>query len=319
MALSDLQVFQEFTQTTMTEVQDQQVEIFNQANRGGIILTSGSYEGDYSTESFWKKIDGLVRVRNPYGSGAVTAKTMSQGEITSVKVARGTPPVTIDPGMFRWIQKNPQEAGVVLGQQLAGDRMREQLNTAIMIYIAAISGQSSLVNDATSGTATLSTLVGGAAKFGDRSQDIVSWVMHSKSLFDIYNQALQNNNRLFDFGNIQVIEDGFGRPLVITDSPNLIDATPNPDQYYQLGLTQGAVVVELGNEFEDNIQTNNGDENIGRTYQAEWAYNLGVKGFTWDRANGGKAPTNAALATSTNWDKTVTSDKDLAGVLVKTL
>ena len=90
-------------------------------------------------------------------------------------------------------------------------------------------------------------------------------------------------------------------------------------KYVALGLVAGAAIVERNDDFMQNIETSNGGENIRRNYQAEWSYNLGLKGFTWDKANGGKAPNNAALALGTNWDKNVTSNKDLPGVVVVTV
>lgn len=317
MALSDLAVFQEYAQTSMTETQDQAIDKFNANVRGGIILTSKAHEGDFSSTAIWAKISGLVRRRNAYGSGAQGALTMSQLVNTSVKVAAGTPPINIDPGMLKWIQKSPEEAGVVIGTQMAEDSMSDMLNTGIMAYVAAVGNVASNVYDGTAGTAKLESLMSGASKFGDRSQDLVAWLMHSKSAFDIYGQALANSNRLFQFGNVQVVDDGFGRPIIMTDSPALI-TSGTPDTYHQLGLAAGGIIVEQGNEFTDNIETKNGDENILRTYQAEWVYQLGIKGFTWDTATGGKSPNDAALGAAANWDKISTSHKDLAGVLVNT-
>lgn len=317
MALSDLAVFQEYAQTSMTETQDQAIDKFNQNVRGGIILTSKAHEGDFSNTSIWAKISGLVRRRNAYGSGAQTPLTMSQLVNTSVKVAAGTPPVEIDPGMLKWIQKSPEEAGVVIGTQMAEDSMADMLNTGIMAYVSAVGNVASNVFDGTAGTAKLESLMSGASKFGDRSQDLVAWLMHSKSAFDIYGQALANSNRLFQFGNVQVVDDGFGRPIIMTDSPALITSGV-PDTYHQLGLAAGGIIVEQGNEFTDNIETKNGGENLLRTYQAEWVYQLGLKGFTWDTASGGKSPNDAALGAAANWDKLSTSHKDLAGVLVNT-
>jgi hypothetical protein len=66
------------------------------------------------------------------------------------------------------------------------------------------------------------------------------------------------------------------------------------------------------------VEITNGNENISRTWQAQWSFNLGLKGFAWDKTNGGKSPTTAALTTGTNWDKFATSNKDLPGVLVNT-
>lgn len=318
MALSDLVVFSEYAYSTMTEMQDQQVQLFNAATRGGIVLQTGNHQGDFSEEAMWARISGLVRRRNAHGSGPVAEKTLEHLVDTSVKVAAGTPPVRIDPGMLKWIQRSPEEAGVVVGRQMAEDSVADMLNTAILCYVAAIGQVSDVVYDHTAtGTTSLIALNKGAAKFGDRSNALVAWVMHSKSAFDIYGEALTNATRLFVFGNVRVIEDGFGRPLVVTDSPNLVDTAPAPGVYMTLGLTPGAILVSQNGDFTDNVETKNGDENIIRTYQAEWTYNVGIKGFAWDKINGGKSPTNAALGTATSWGRYATSHKDLAGVLVK--
>ncbi|MNO64399.1 hypothetical protein D3C76_551270 [compost metagenome] len=58
----------------------------------------------------------------------------------------------------------------------------------------------------------------------------------------------------------------------------------------------------------------NGKERIETTIQTDYTFGLGLKGYTWDVTNGGKSPSNAALATGTNWDKTASSIKDTAGV-----
>lgn len=320
MALSDLKVFQEEVQTNFTEMQDQAIEKFNGAVNGGIILTSKAHEGDFSSTAIWAKIQGLVRRRNAYGSGAVSLKVLSQLVQTSVKVAAGTPPIEINPGMLKWIQKDPTEAGVVIGKQLAEDSLADMLNVGIGVYVAGVGNVATNVFDGSATVAKIESLMGGAAKFGDRAQDIRVWLMHSKSQFDIYGQALANGTSLFNFGNVDVKQDGFGRPIVVTDSPQLMltdGVGVGVDMYYQLGLSTGAIVVEQGNEFTDNVETSNGSENILRTYQAEWVYQLGLKGFTWDTTTGGKSPNNAALFTAANWDKISTSKKDLAGVLVK--
>ena len=76
--------------------------------------------------------------------------------------------------------------------------------------------------------------------------------------------------------------------------------------------------MQPNGDFHAILQDTAGGENIKTTYQAEWTYNVGLKGYAWDIAAGGKSPTDVALGTSTNWDKVATSNKDTAGVLVKT-
>lgn len=318
MALSDLAVFSEYVYTAQTEVLRQKVELFNAATRGGIVLAAVAHQGDYSDATLWAKISGLVRRRNAYGTGAVSAKELAMLVDTMVKVAAGTPPVNMPPGMFEWIQRNPEEGGAIVGQQLAVDTMADMLNTAILACAAALSGVAAVVSDGTAGLATVKSFNNAQALFGDAYNDLVCWVMHSKPLFDIFGSALTNAEGLFSFGSVNVKTDPFGRIFVISDSPSLFDAVPTPDQYKTLGLVAGAIRVHQNGDFTDNMQTINGQENIQRNYQAEWSYELGIKGFAWDKTNGGKSPNDAALGTATNWDRYATSVKDLAGVLLKT-
>jgi hypothetical protein len=322
MALSDLAVFSEYVYSAMTEVLRQQVNLFNAASRGTIALRSAAHVGDFSDVAFWAKVNGLVRRRNPYGSGTVAEKNLQQIVDTMVKVAAGTPPIRIDPGQFNWIQRNPEEGGAVIGQQLAVDTMADMLNTAILATAAAMSGVAAINYDGTAAVADVTVFNHGQALFGDAYQDILAWIMHSKPLFDVYDNALQNTNGLFTFGTVNVRQDGFGRVFIVTDSPSLM-GTPvvGPPAYtphLTLGLVAGAIRVDQNGDFTDNIDTLNGEENIKRTYQAEWSYELGIKGFAWDNATGAKAPNDAALGTATNWDRYATSEKDLAGVMIAT-
>lgn len=318
MALSDLAVFSEYAYDTMTEVTRQQVDLFNAASRNAIMLSGTAHQGDYSERAFYKKISGLVKRRNAYGSGTVASKVLQHLVDTMVKVAAGTPPVELDPGQFKWIQQNPEVAGAAMGQQLAKDAMADMLNTALLGTRVALNSIASIKYDGTADTPNTLDAVKlnkGAVKFGDQSKDIAVWVTHSKAMHDFWGMAIANTTQLFRYETINVITDPFGRVFVVTDAPGLI-VTGLPDTYHTLGLVTGAIEVDQNNDFTDNYETKNGDENIKRTYQAEWTFNLGIKGFSWDKTNGGKSPTDAALAVATNWDRYATSDKDLAGVII---
>lgn len=321
MALSDLAVFNEFVRSTKSEELAQNVERFNAASLGAISLKAAANEGDYSDETMFQKISGLVRRRNAYGSGAVSKKVLVNITDTMVKVAAGTPPVEINPGMFKWIQQDPKVAGAVIGAQLAKDAMADMLNTSLLAAKAAFANVgASVVLDATGltpDTLTSINMNNAAYKFGDAVQDIVAWVIHSTPMRDFYNTALGNDASLFSYGTINVMADPFGRRFIVTDSPALVTAG-SPNIYHNLGLVTGGIRIEENNDFTENVETSNGDENILRTYQAEWSFNLGIKGYAWDKTNGSHSPTDSALATGTNWDKFATSIKDTAGVLLET-
>ena len=192
------------------------------------------------------------------------------------------------------------------------------LNTGIGVCVSAIGQVAAVVNSDAANFLSLRSLNTTAAKFGDRASDIKVHILHSTPMHDLFDNALANAERLFTHASVNVMEDGFGRRFIMTDSPSLVDLTPTPDNYRTLSLAQGAIMIQRNNDFLDNIETSNGDESLQRTYQAQWSYNVAIRGFAWDKTNGGKSPSDAELLTATNWDQTATDIKDLAGVMTIT-
>jgi len=103
--------------------------------------------------------------------------------------------------------------------------------------------------------------------------------------------------------------------IVVTDAPSLLDTTPTPDQDLVLSLVEGGLVVADPNDPIFNIETNNGNEMIETTMQADYDFTIGVKGYAWDKTTGGASPTDADLGTGANWDQVTTDVKSTAGVL----
>lgn len=293
--------------------------LFNERTRGGLVLTTGNIQGDFSTMAFFNRLTGLVRDRDITSDAAVSSIDFSMDNISRVKYAKGTPPVRIDRHRWQWMQKNPEDAIALIAQQLAEETMAAQLSLAAGAIIAANANVgATLTYDGTAGTASLSGLVEAAQLFGDRSSDIGCWLMHSKSAKDLKIAAITNSNDLFKFGTITVAQDVDGRPIIISDLPTLV-YTSSGTKYHVLGFTPGAAVVEAEQDFFFNLDTRNGTENIAATWQAQWTENIGLKGFTYDTANGGANPTRATLLTGTNWDKKATSVKDCGAVVANFL
>lgn len=316
--LNDFVVFNDFAQRSFTEVMDQQVNLWNTATRNALVMTSGSNIGDFMEESSYSEIANLVGNRNAYSTGSLTAVDLAQLLNVSVKVGGGTKPVQYTGTSFDWTQRPADEAGVVFGEQVAAGAMQYKLNTAIAALVASLSA-TDVTYDGTAATASLASLNQGAGKMGDRQSQIAAWIMHSKSITDIYGASLANSNRLFTFGTVNVVDDGFGRPLIMTDSDALHFDNTGTENYHQLGLVSGACVVEDNGDMRTYTETKVELENAKQIVKGEFSFNVGVKGYAWDKANGGKSPNDAALALSTNWDRTATSHKDTAGVKVTTL
>lgn len=317
MALTNLQVFTQNAQDSFTETLRQQVDLFNAATNGGLVLRSGTMTGDFADTAFWEKLTGLVRRRDAYATGAVTPIALSQLLDTAVRVDAGTPPIQIDPHWFQRINANPGVEGVVIGRQLAVETLADMVNVGIGCVVASVGQVAGFTNDITGdATPTLNprALNRSVAKFGDRSSDVRVHIMHSVPMHDLFGDALANAERLFTYDTVNVIQDPFGRRYVMTDSPSLV-VSGTPDTYYTASLVSQALMIQRNNDYLDNTDITNGDESIRRTFQAQWSFEIGVKGFAWDKAGGGKSPNNAELATAANWDRHATDDKDLPGVL----
>lgn len=321
MALSTMQVFQDFMYQSATETIRQQIELFNGATNNAMQLRTTGNVGDFAHEVTYAAISNLMRRRNAYGSGSISTTALGQLDHVAVKIAGGTAPVLFEPQQFTWIQRNPEEAGVVIGEQVARGVLADEVNTAILALVAALSGNTGVTHDATAGKLDLAALNKGAGKFGDRMMDISTWVIHSKAMTDLFDNALTNSSRLFEFGTVRVTEDGFGRRFVMTDSPGLYvpeaGGAGTDDNYQTIGLTTGAAVVEDNDDYYGTVEERTGNENIERVFQAEYTFNLGLKGYSWDTSI--KSPDDSALGTAANWSKIASSDKDTAGVLISSL
>lgn len=314
----DLKVFNEQTYLALTETIDQDVSKFNEVSGGTIVLQNTPTKGDFDIRASFKAISGLVRRRNVYGQGTVASKRLEQLLSASVKIAAGTPPIIYENAQYRWIQQNPELAAIEIGTQLAKARLADMLNTGISAGVAAISSNTAMVLDEKTKAPTFDVLNKGAAKFGDRSGALRAWVMHSSTMHNLYSKALANTERLFTYDGINVIRDPFGRLFVVTDSPELVSTTSGTT-YRTLGLVENGIVVNGNNDFDSVLEKRTGGENLQAIYQAEWSFNVGVYGYSWNTEGADKkSPTNTALASKANWSKSASFDKDTAGVLVLT-
>lgn len=315
MALVDMKVFNQYLMEATAETLGQNVERFNGASNGAIVLTSMNFEGDFFQRSFYAALHSAQRRVDRYAAqGAAAATALSQLQENSVKVAGGFGPISFEPGQMTWIQKNEAEAIAVISGQLAEAIMQDQLNSGIAAAVAAISNQVTATNDVSAtGGITYSALNDAHALFGDRSGSLVAQIMTGSVFHKLIGQNLTNTPQLFQAQNVTVV-DILGKPVIVTDAPSLYEAgVPNKDKV--LSLASGGVTVMDGSDVITNIETSNGQTRIETTMQADYSFGLGLLGYAWDTTNGGKSPTDAEIATGTNWDKVATDIKHTAGVI----
>lgn len=315
MSLSQMQVFNQYIMPATIETLQQMVQKFNEASSGAIRLTTEGFDGDFLQESFFAAVHSAQRRVDRYAAQASVSPTdLTQLKHSSVKVAGGFGPIRFEPSQMTWLNKPTAEGIEVASRNFAEALLADQLNTAIAALVAAISNQAAATNDVSASAGITYAAINGAhAKFGDSSGLLVAQVMTGEVFHKLIGQNLANAEQLFDARSVNVV-DILGRPVIVTDAPALYQAgTPNKQKV--LSLADSAAIVSDAGDVISNIETTNGQTRIETTLQVDYTFGLGLKGYTWDEANGGKSPSDAELATGSNWDKVATSIKSTAGVI----
>ncbi|MCR8490929.1 major capsid protein [Ochrobactrum sp. WV_118_8] len=317
MSLSQMQVFNKYFMPAIIETLAQMVQKFNAASNGAIRLTTEGFEGDFLQESFFASIHSAQRRVDRYAAQAAAAATdLTQQKHSSVKIAGGFGPIRYEPSQMTWLQKPTAEGIEVASRNFAEAMMADQLNTAIAGLVAAIGNQPDATNDVSAATDPALSYVAmndAHAKFGDHSGNLIAQVMNGTAYHKLIGANLVNTAQLFQAQNVRVV-DILGKPVIVTDAPALYEAG-TPNKLKVLSLAESAAIVHDGSDVITNIETSNGQTRIETTMQMDYSFGLCLKGYTWDEANGGKSPSDAEIATGTNWDKVATSIKHTAGVL----
>lgn len=315
MALSNMQVYNDEIVGTTIELLGQKTDVFNAASGGAIVLSSTTWRGDFSKESFFNQIASAKRRVDRYAAIATQAPTaLTQGEHVGVKVAGGFGPVLFEPSQMTWLNEDPASAIRAISEGFADALLADQLNTSVGAAVAAVSGQAALVNDVSASAGlTLNALNNSHAKFGDQSQLLVTDVMTGAAWHKLVDKALTNSSQLFVSGNVMVV-DVLGKRYVVSDIPALYEAgTPNKSKV--LSVTASGIIVDNTSDIIANMDTANGSTRIQTTWQADYSFGLKLKGYSWDVANGGKSPIDSELFTASNWDKAVAENKHTLGTL----
>ena len=304
----------------MTEVLMQNAALFNESSANAIQLVPQEVKGNFERESFFTQITSLVSRRDVTSVASVTDQKMAQGEHADVKINRKIGPVANTLDSFRKISVDPQEMSFLLGQQIGKAVALDYVNTTVKSLVAALGNVTSTnaYDYSATGTMNHNVLVSGLSKMGDNAKSVVCWVMHSKVYFDLLGQAI--TDKIINVADVAIAQgtvQTLGRPVIITDAADLLVAG-TPNNYFTLGLVEGGATVKESEEKEIVSLLITGLENLVMRIQGEYAFNMQLKGMSWDTANGGVNPLDATLATSANWLQAATDSRSLPGVRIKT-
>lgn len=324
---SDFKVYHEQFYGGMYEELSQEVDIFNVASRNTIRLITQDQLGDYTYESFFDRVSSLITRRDTTSVSAATSQKLTQGELIGVKINRKIGPVdeTLDAWekVGKYGEDAQREMSYQLGRQVGEEIAHDMVESSINAVEAALSGQANNTYDATGQTTktmTVTHLLNGLVKMGDKASKVICWFMHSKQYFDLMKQAV--SDKIYEEAGVVVYGGSpgtLGRPVVVVDADGLYLGADSSESTYQcLGLVENAVIVteSESKRLVDEIVT--GLENLVFRIHGEYAYNLKIKGFAWDTTNGGTNPTELKIRTASNWDKAYSSAKNLAGIRIVT-
>lgn len=316
---SDFKIYHEQFFTGFSEVAMQNAQVFNGLSNNAIRLLPEALKGDYEQGSFVTEISNLITRRDLTSTAAVTDLAMQMGEYVGVKINRKIGPIAHTVDAFRKIAEDPAIFSLILGQQFGKGILLDYVKAATKSATAALANVAAVLHDY-SGTGAITTaeLATGLSKFGDGASQIKCWVMHSKVFWDLVKEQIAAKiTNVADVAVNEAMPGSLNRPIIVTDAADLVVAG-TPTKYYTLGLVENAILVKESEERVIESQVTLGLEQIIMRLQGEFAYNLSLKGFAWDIANGGANPADAAVATAGNWDKVATDNRSLAGVIIKT-
>lgn len=321
---SDFQIYHAEFNGAFVETLQQNVQGFNESSAGTIRLVPESLRGHYDKESFFDVVSSLVARRDITSTSTAADTAVTQDEFVGVKLNRKVGPIALSLDALKKIGRGEdaqREASFIMGQQAARAIQTDYMNSALRACEAALDNVSALEHSATDGTLETTDLIAGLKKFGDAAGNIRAWVMHSAQFYDLLSN--QVTNAIYRANGVEIMEGTpvtLGRPVVVTDSDALVETdgvSSGVDAYSVLGLVQGAIEVVESEPATMVTDLITGYENIFWRVQGEHAFNLRLRGFKWDVTNGSTNPTDATVATGTNWDKAVTSDKLLPGIIIK--
>lgn len=329
---TDFVIYNDEFYSQFNETLTQFSDAFNGGSANSIVLITDPTKGNAKKEAFFQSIgSSLVSRRDISSTSAQTPQKLSSDDRRHPKLSRKYyVENTLD--SLRRIGVGSGEFSLAVGEQVARAVAIEYINRGLAGTVAAMlgvtsggpSGSGVVVDKIASASDTdktmrISYLIEALERFGDASQQIVAWVMHSHAFFDLMGEQATNiTDRLAGATIYEGTVGTLGLPVVVTDSASLKSAdgiTTGSDKYYTVGLTAGGIMLEQDGQPTQVARVETGKENLTFEIQGEYDFTLGVKGY--DYTDTTVNPADSAIGTTANWNNVMASPKSTAGVIIE--
>lgn len=324
---ADFKIYDSQFQAGFWEGVQQQIDIFNGASAGTIVLENYDIKG-YFEQAAFDQLTDAIRIRTLSSVADVSDTKMSQAELVGVKVNWAQGPVAMTRDAFIKAARDPGQFSLVLGQQLGQLVPQLQVNAACASLFGAVTVASAAATAgvydqgalSVGGTVSYKGLVTGLAKLGDRMNSVAAWLMDGATYAALMGDALST----YMVPNVAgaVVANGsaptLGKPVIITDASYLKvnPASTLSDRSLIYGLVPGAVRVRVSEPPAALTMPVLGKTNILYRFQAEGAFTVNIRGCAWS-TGAGHNPALSDLAAD-NWLLVASSIKGGPGVVIKT-
>lgn len=339
--MKDLDLFLSSFHTAMIEQLWYNINLFNGAVNGAIVLSTRRQRrmaGGVEQWDFFRRPTGLVTQRDPVGNRQLDLKAIVNGMANAIRIAWTTEAFDFSKNVWNWIGRDASLAGVVFGRAMADEILQAYLLRAFTIIKATVGSNDSTLIDVTqeptsaTNTVNLTNMLYTADAFGDASSLLRAWIMPSAAKTELLVDNVKNSTQLFTIGTVNISRDVEGRTFITSDDPSLRDYVTvgggSAMAYWCFGLVANAIVIEDLDDWDEIYDAKGGYENILRTYNANWSSRIAVLGYKFDETqltdsndeNGKFASASlAALNAPENWSMIVQSHKHAAGVALHAL
>ncbi len=302
----DLIIYDQLAQAAYLERLQDNLNVFNQASNGAIVLKDELIVGDFKKDAFYK-IGGAIEHRDVNSTATVETKKIGMGEQVGVKVPFMYGPYETTEEAFKRRGRSTDEFSIIVGQDYADALVAGYWKYATAALQGAIGTNSDMLVTAKFSEHGKKVLTQGMRKFGDKFGRLSLWVMDSASYFDIVDGAIAD--KLYQEADTVIyggLPGTMGVPVLVTDQAK-------KDTIY--GLQAGAINITNSQLPAFRSYDINDKTNLGIGIRAEGVFNLDVLGYSY-KTSAGANPNLETLAATASWDKWATSNKNTAGVIL---
>ena len=339
--MDDLKLFLRSFHTAMIEQLWYNINLFNGAVNGAIVLNTqrkSKMAGGVEQWSFFRRPTGLVTQATPTGMRPLDLKKIINGMANAIRIKWTTEALDLSKYVWNWIGRDPNMAGVIFGRALADETLAAYILRAFTIIKATVGHNLSTCLDVTGETdpnayqVNLTNMLYASDMLGDAAGQLRAWIMPSAAKTEMVVDNIKNATALFNIGTVNISRDVEGRTFITSDDPSLRDYVDVGGtqrlSWWVFGLVAEAIVIEDIDDYDYVYDEKGGYENILRTYNANWSSKIAVKGYKFDETqlqdsddgNGKFASASlAALNAPENWAMYVDSHKFAAGVAIRAL